>query len=52
MALTDAAKEIKWIRQLFNELQYGNIVPCPSTILRTDNQSILALLKLCQSCVL
>ena len=44
MALTDAAKEIKWIRQLFDELNYG-IVPRPPTILRTDNQGALALAK-------
>src|SRR5437762_14019331 len=44
MALTDAAKEIKWIRQLFDELNYG-IVPHPPTILRTDNQGALALAK-------
>ena len=36
MALTNAAKEIKWIRQLFDELNY-DIVPRSSTILRTDN---------------
>jgi len=44
MALTDAAKEIKWIRQLFDELQYG-ITPHPSMILKTDNQGTLALTK-------
>ena len=44
MALTDAAKEIKWIRQLFDELHYG-ITPRPSTILKTDNQGALALAK-------
>ena len=44
MALTDAAKEIKWIRQLFDELNYG-IVPRPPTILKTDNQGALALAK-------
>src|SRR5271154_1309716 len=44
MALTDAAKEVKWIRQLFDELHYG-ITPRPSTILRTDNQGALALAK-------
>jgi len=44
MALTDAAKEIKWIHILFDELHYG-ITPRPSTILRTDNQGALALAK-------
>lgn len=44
MALTDVAKEIKWIRQLFNELHYG-ITPRPSTILKMDNQGALALAK-------
>ena len=44
MALMDVAKEIKWIRQLFDELNYG-IVPRSSTILRTDNQGALALAK-------
>jgi hypothetical protein len=44
MALTDAAKEIKWIRLLFDELHYG-ITPRPSTILKTDNQGALALAK-------
>lgn len=44
MALTDAAKEIKWIRILFDELHFG-ITPRPSTILRTDNQGALALAK-------
>ena len=44
MALTDVAKEIKWIRQLFDELNYG-IVSRPPTILRMDNQEALALAK-------
>jgi len=44
MALTDAAKEIKWICQLFEELHYG-ITPRPSTILKMDNQGALALAK-------
>ena len=44
MALTDAAKEIKWIRELFDELNYG-IVPHPPTILRMDNQGARALAK-------
>ena len=41
MALTDPAKEIKWIR---DELHYG-ITPRPSTILKMDNQGALALAK-------
>jgi hypothetical protein len=44
MALTDAAKEIKWIRISFDELHYG-ITSIPSTIIRTDNQGALALAK-------
>ena len=44
MALTDTAKEIKWICQLFDELHY-RITPRPSTIFRTDNQGALALAK-------
>src|SRR5947207_7387465 len=44
MALTDVAKEIKWIRQLFDELNYG-IISRSSTILRMDNQEALALAK-------
>ena len=44
MALTDAAKEIKWIRQLFDELHY-EITPRPSTVFKMDNQGTLALAK-------
>ena len=44
MTLTNVAKEIKWIRQLFDELNY-DIVPRPSIILKTNNQRILALAK-------
>ena len=44
MALTDVAKEIKWIRQLFDELNY-EIVPRPPIILKTNNQGVLALAK-------
>ena len=44
MALMNVAKEIKWIRQLFDELNY-DIIPRSSMILRTDNQEALALAK-------
>ena len=44
MALTNIVKEIKWIRQLFDELNY-DIVSHPLTILRTDNQGVLILAK-------
>ena len=44
MTLTNVIKEIKWIRQLFNELNY-DIISHSSIILRMNNQEILALMK-------
>ena len=44
MALINVAKEIKWIRQLFDELNY-DIIPRSPIILRMDNQGVLALTK-------
>ena len=44
MTLTNVIKEIKWIHQLFDELNY-DIIPRSSIILRIDNQRALALAK-------
>ena len=44
MTLTNVAKKIKWIHQLFDELNY-DIISHSSTILRTNNQETLALMK-------
>ena len=44
MILTNVAKEIKWIRQLFDELNY-DIISHFSIILRMNNQKVLALMK-------
>ena len=44
MTLTNVAKEIKWIHQLFDELNY-DIISRSFTILRTNNQRVLALVK-------
>ena len=44
MALMNVAKKIKWIRQLFDELNY-DIISRPSIILRMNNQEALALMK-------
>jgi hypothetical protein len=42
MALTEAAKEVKWIRTFLAELGYGST---RSTVVNTDNQGALALAK-------
>ena len=44
MALTDATKELKWIRTLFAELGYSNNTE-PPTDLFSDNQGAIALAK-------
>ena len=44
MTLTNVAKKIKWIRQLFDELNY-DIISHSSIILRMNNQEVLALAK-------
>ena len=44
MTLTNITKEIKWIRQLFDELNY-EIISHSSTILKMNNQGVLALAK-------
>ena len=44
MILINVAKEIKWIRQLFDELNY-DIISRSLIILRMDNQKALALTK-------
>ena len=48
MALTEATKELKWIRKLIAELGYSNnnnSTDEPPTDLFSDNQSALALAK-------
>ena len=45
MALTDATKELKWIRTLLGELGYSNGKEEPPTDLFSDNQSAIALAK-------
>ena len=46
MALTDATKELKWIRTLLAELDYSNNSNDePPTTLFSDNQSAIALAK-------
>ena len=47
MALTEAAKELKWIRTLLAELRYshGDSIDEPPTDLFSDNQSAIALAK-------
>jgi len=42
MALTEASKEVKWIRTFLAELGYGST---KSTVVNTDNQGALALAK-------
>ena len=45
MALTDAPKELKWIRTLLGKLGYSNSKEEPPTDLFSDNQSPIALAK-------
>ena len=47
MALTEAAKELKWIRTLLSELGYSNSdsIDESPTDLFSDNQSAIALVK-------
>jgi hypothetical protein len=45
MALTEATKELKWIRTLLAELGYTNGKPSTPTDLYSDNQSAIALAK-------
>src|SRR5271169_1234533 len=42
MALTEACKEVEWVRGLLKELRYGNHDQNPTT-LSTDNQGALNL---------
>ena len=43
MAITEAAKELKWMRQLLAELECG--IETSATVLRSDNQGAIALAK-------
>jgi hypothetical protein len=45
MALTDATKELKWVRTLLVELDYSNGKPDDPTDLLSDNQGGIALAK-------
>jgi hypothetical protein len=45
MALTEATKELKWVRQLLTELGYGDSMNKP-TDPYFDNQSAIALTKI------
>ena len=45
MALTEAAKELKWLRTLLGELGYKNNNNSEATVLHSDNQSAIALAK-------
>ena len=43
MAVTEAAKELKWMRQFLKELGYGD--DDLATVLKSDNQGVIALAK-------
>ena len=43
MAITEAAKELKWMRQFLAELEYGDHKS--TTVLKCDNQGAIALAK-------
>jgi hypothetical protein len=43
MAVTEAAKELKWMRQFLTELGHGDLKS--ATVLNSDNQGAIALAK-------
>jgi ribonuclease HI len=45
MALTEAIKELKWLRTFLAELGYKNQTNSEATVLHSDNQSVIALAK-------
>ena len=45
MALTDATKELKWVKTLLTEFGYSNGKPDEPTDLFSDNQGAIALAK-------